>query len=46
MSRHRFQLTPEAASALQAAELAEKDGPTRGRASVSIATDACYILVI
>lgn len=31
MSRQRFQLTPEAASALQAAELAEKDGPTRAR---------------
>lgn len=31
MGKLRFQLTPEAASALQAAELAEKNGPTRAR---------------
>jgi hypothetical protein len=31
MPRQRFQLTPEAASALQAAELVEKDGLTRTR---------------
>ena len=31
MARQRFQLTPDAASALQAAEFAEKNGPTRAR---------------
>jgi transposase len=31
MSRHRQTLTPEAASALQAAELRAQDGPLRGR---------------
>lgn len=31
ISRHRFELTPEAAATLRAAELAEKHGPTRAR---------------
>jgi transposase len=31
MARARFQLTSQAAAALQAAEFAEKDGPTRAR---------------
>lgn len=31
MARARFQLTPQEAAALQAAEFAEKDGPTRAR---------------